>query len=318
MPLDPSVLSTLGGQVAGAVTRAAVSLALGGRRLSAAAADMRPTEPVDAAPAPALPAGSAPPDGAMDLTINDLIRKPLGPAAESLRLAFRDVPLSGKFSGRKHLVTQLHNVSVSRTFLNLPPAMLKNAASQMREALGMLQFIFRESQTVYVFAEKVENPHYANDNILKNMWALQTKVKGEFVPWGQVCSLPDKPLSEQIDFMRIKFDLTEIETQGVANMTVPEIEEIVAVIVAFAEFGEVKARQALLMKAGIPQVANVVDLQGAPSTVAYALFFHLSKQPKPPDDRALLGKLLDALVKMPNLPPARAEGLTALIARCQL
>jgi hypothetical protein len=316
MPLDPALIA-LGGGLARAMTQAANKLSLAaGSRLGAASIEGPPPSPP--AVGAALPPAAAPAADTMDLTLKEAIRRPLTPPAESLGLAFGETTLIGKFSRRAHRVTQLHDHAVSRTLLHLPKAMLSNPSRETLDALALLQFIFNESQTVYVFGEDVNVANWANQNILSNMWSMHAKLKGEFVPWDHVRGLPEMPLADQVEFMRTRFDLGELEARGPADLTFPELRGIIEVIVQFADFGDTRGRGALLMRAGIPQFTGSVDLQGVPETVALTLVFFLGRQPKPAADRAPLGKLLDALMRMPNLPPDRGQVLQALIDRSGL
>jgi Effector-associated domain 8 len=276
--------------------------------------------PVEGTDPSALPAGPAarpsPGDPLEHLELTSATRLPLTPPAQTLGLAFRDVPLRMEFSGREHRVTELYNHAASRTLVQLPAGLLKDTSAAARRDLFTLRFLFPDSRTVFVFAEGVDVPELPHRNIMSNLWKQgEPQIQGIFVPWQDIRALATKPPAEQIEFVRDQFDWKSLSTSGLKALTVADLNDIVGVILDFADFSDTRGRKAVLMQAGLRDVADGVDLQGAASTVAFMLVVHLLDQPPIPGRSTAIGALIDALVSTPGVPPDRVALLTAVKGR---
>ena len=313
MPIITTVGSTpLGSQLTAIARSAAGSIAGTAERLQAALPSRGP-QPLPAAPAAvAVAPAPAPVESAVvPLALGGVAKARLAPPADAIGLTLTNRVLRGTFSGRQYTVTELGNGTVKRWLVQGPADVLTDASPDNRERLGMLQFLFAPDDKVYLMAEGVDAPNWALQNIVEKLWKPRN---GEIVPWSQVNGLSDMPLSDQIDFLRSKFDLEGVEAtpDESPNLTTNDIDVIAMVLVAYGDFMDVAGRQSLILQAGLRDVASDVDLQGAARTVAYNLLFQLRRKPKLGTGGTALGALLMVLINRATVPPDDVARLTEI------
>jgi hypothetical protein len=320
VPIITTVTSTpIGSQLTAFARSAAGSIAETAERLQAALPSRGPqavAAPAAAAAAPA-PAPIAPAPAALEvvqLALSGVARTRIAPPADAIGLTLNNRELRGTFSGRLYNVTELGNGTVKRWLVQGKDDVLTDPSADNRERLGMLQFLFAQDDKVYFMAEGVDAPNWALQNIVEKLWKQS---RGKIVPWSQVNGLCELPLSDQIDFLRSKFDLEGVQAtpDESPNLTTNDIDAIVVVLVTFSEFTDVAGRQALIMEAGLRDLASDVDLQGAARTVAYNLLFQLRRKPKLATGSTALGALLAVLIKRPTVPTDQVTLLTEIRTR---
>ena len=317
MPIITTVASTpIGSQLTAIARSAAGSIAETAERLQAALPSRGPQA---VAPAPAAAAGAAVAPApvapeTVELSLSTVARARLAPPADAIGMKLTTRMLRGQFSGRQYNVTELGNGTVKRWLVQGPANVLTDASADNRERLGMLQFLFAPEDKVYLMAEGVDAPNWALQNIVEKLWKPR---HGEIVPWSQVNGLSEMPLSDQIEFLRSKFDLEGVEAvpDESPNLTTNDVDAIVTVLVTFSDFLDVAGRQSLVLQAGLRDVASDVDLQGAPRTVAYNLLFQLRRKPKLTTGGTALGALIGVLIKRDTVPPDEVTRLTEIQTR---
>jgi hypothetical protein len=107
---------------------------------------------------------------------------------------------------------------------------------------------------------------------------------------------------------------------GAGEVTVKDIDRIVAILCARGEFNETRGRGTLLTQAGLDIFIGTVKLEGASKQVGIDLVWQLTQHQSrvPPDNHTALGALLRTVMDFSDTPPTDANWLKALIARCAL
>ena len=265
-------------------------------------------------PAPAV-------DPLLDLRLPDALRAWLKPAADVLGLTIDDGVVRDKYSRQARQVTYLSNGEIRRTLLHIDPNVLNDESAFPH--LGIVVWAMEKDDFVVVFARDVMAPVSINKNVILGAWRERLK-DCRFIAWPYVKELPTLDLFDQVQFMcrEMGLEMLESRTQsaGAGELTVKDIDRIVATLSGFGEFNDSRGRKTLLMQAGLIAFASTVNLEGAPKTVGVDLVWQLTQHQGrvPPDNHTALGALLRTAMAIPEIPPSDANWLKALITRCAL
>lgn len=275
---------------------------------------------------------AAPPaDPLLDLTLPESLRTWLKPAADALGLTIVDDDARDKYGRLVRRVTYLTNANgdIRRTLLHIPPKLADD--SRAYPFLNAVVWAMDDNAFVAVFAQDVMAPASVNANVIDVLWMkMRPTIDSRFIAWSFVRELPTLDLVDQIEFMRTRLGLEMLaprpQTQSPAagappaELTVKDVERIVAILSARSDFNDTRSRGTLLLQAGLNGLAGTVDLQGASQQVGVDLVWALRKHPDrvPPDNHTALGALLRTVMDSSDTPPDDANWLKSLITRCAL
>jgi hypothetical protein len=267
---------------------------------------------------------AAPADPLLDLTLPESLRAWLKPAAEALGLSIEDGNARDKYGRLQRRVTYLtDNGEIRRTLLHIPPKVLTDPNAYA--SLGMVMWAIEKNAFVAVFAENLPAPAPVNANVIDALWK-ERPMDSRFIAWAFVNELPTLDLVDQIEFMRTRLDLetltprTRSTAAGAGEVTVKDIDRIVAILCARGDFNDTRGRSTLLTQAGLNSFAGVIKLEGASKQVGIDLVWQLTQHQTrvPPDNHTALGALLRTIMAFSDTPPADASWLQVLITRCEL
>lgn len=267
-----------------------------------------------------LESAPAPVDPLIDLRLPEALRSWLKPSADALGMTIEDVTVRDKYARLNRQFTFLTNGEVRRTLLYIPPKVLNDANTQ--KYLGMVMWALEKNAYVAVFSEGVETPLSMNALVIDDLWK-ERLTESRFIAWPYVKELPSLDLLDQIEFMRTRLGLDAVKpfTQGggAGEVTTGDVVQIAAILSALG-FDDARGRRTLLLQAGLSDFASTINLEGAAKKVGIDMIVNLSQYQGgvPAGGQTALGALLRTVMEFPDVPPADAGWLKALITRCRL
>jgi hypothetical protein len=270
-------------------------------------------------------AAATPADPLLDLTLPESLRAWLKPAADALGLTIENGTARDKYGRLERHVTYLTDGGdIRHTLIHIPPKVLTDPGAY--PFLNAAVWAIEENAFVAVFAQDLMAPAPVNANVIDVLWKRSRPVDSRFIAWSFVSELPTLDLVDQIEFMRTRLGLEKLtpRTQGAragaGEVTVKDIDRIVAILCARGDFTDTRGRSALLTQAGLNGFAGAVKLEGASKQVGIDLVWQLTQHQSrvPPDNHTALGALLRTVMAFSDTPPADATWLKVLIARCEL